>query len=69
MEHCKELDNLDIGPGFFGQSQTVFQNPSPMRYAMIAVQWQHVIFEDSRKDERDVHFHAGYFAWPNGKKI
>ena len=29
---------------------------------MIAAEWQGVVFEDGFKNDRDVHFHCGYFA-------
>ena len=37
-------------------------HPSPVDDAVIAVDRESVIFEDSLEDERDVEFHVGYFA-------
>ena len=57
MENSKELHDLNIGSGLFGQSQAVFENSGPVRHAMIAVERQGVIFEDGSKDRSEVNCH------------
>lgn len=49
--------------GIVRQSQTILNDSSPVRNAMIAVERQGVIFESGLEDEWNVQDHTfGYFA-------
>ena len=50
MENSKELHDLNIGPGLFGQSKAVFKDSGPVCHAMIAVKRQSVIFQNRMND-------------------
>jgi hypothetical protein len=63
VENGKQLHNLDIGTGVFRQPQTVFEHSCPVRNAVIAVPRQHVVFEDSFENERNVEFHDFYLLF------
>ena len=55
MENGEERDDFDVSTGVFHQPTTVFQHPSPVRNAMIAVDRQGVIFKDGCENESEVH--------------
>jgi len=58
MKHSKELHDLDAGSGVLSQLQSVFKHTCPVDDAMITVERQGIIFEDSSEDEGDVEFHG-----------
>ena len=62
VQDCKELYDFYIGTRHLGQLQTVFKHSGPVCHSMIAVQRQHVIFEDRPHNKRNTLVHVGYFA-------
>lgn len=55
VQDGEQGDDFDIRSRFLGQSQAIFENPCPVRNAVIAAKWQGVIFEDDFKDGFEVH--------------
>ena len=58
MQDSEPGDDLDIGSSLFRQSQTVFKNSGPMRNAVVAANWQGVVFKNSSKDWLHRHRHT-----------
>ena len=54
MEDCKELHDLDVGPGYLRQTNTRFQHPGPMSDTVNAVLGQRVFCQNGVNDGLEV---------------
>lgn len=55
VENGEQGDDFDVRSGLLSQSATVFEDSGPVRHAVIAAQWQGVVFEDGLENGEKVH--------------
>ena len=51
----EQRDDFHVCPGLSGEFQAILKNPCPMSHAVIAAEWQGVVFEDGLEDWLEVH--------------